>query len=211
MARIKNGINGPITGSIAETVGSSWNGISYIKSKPRKRTKPLSENEQLTRLHFKMVHEWLQPLLDFVRVGFKGYSPTNYGFNAAKSLLRKEALVKNGFDSWIDPSLARLSAGSLGMSQNMAAVLTEAGQLEFTWNPTLEKEMRARDQVMLLIYDPETGNFKFTTAGGFRSAGRDSFDLSLTPSGTYHVYAAFVAEDRSRQSDSLYLGTIEKI
>ena len=63
MAILKNGINGPYTGSVGQTVGSSWNGIPYIKTKRRKRTSPLSEKEQLTRLHFKLVHEWLQPLL----------------------------------------------------------------------------------------------------------------------------------------------------
>lgn len=209
MAKIKEGIRGSISGSIGNVVGSSWNGIPYIKSKPRKRTSPLSEREQLTRLHFKMVHDWLQPLLDFVRVGFKGYSPTNYGFNAAKSVLRKEALVKDGFDSWIDPGLARVSFGDLGMSANMSVELKDTRELEFTWDPASSKDMGPGDQVMMLAYDPIQKEYNFRTAGALRSAGRDLLDLGHLPSGTYHVYAAFVAEDRSRQSNSVYLGPVE--
>ena len=209
MARLKNGINGPYTGSVGQTVGSSWNGIPYIKTKPRKRTSPLSEKEQLTRLHFKLVHEWLQPLLEFVRVGFKGYSPTNYGFNAAKSVLRKNALVKEGFDSWIDPSLAQVSFGSLGISENLAVNLNEDRKLVFSWDTHLGSQMSARDQVMLLAYDPESGEKNYNVSGDFRNRGTDSLNLSGLPSGQYHIYAAFVAQDRGRQSDSVYLGAVE--
>ena len=209
MARLKNGINGPYTGSVGQTVGSSWNGIPYIKTKPRKRTSPLSEKEQLTRLHFKLVHEWLQPLLEFVRVGFKGYSPTNYGFNAAKSVLRKNALVKEGFDSWIDPSLAQVSSGSLGISENLAVNLNEDRKLVFSWDTHLGSQMSARDQVMLLAYDPESGEKNYNVSGDFRNRGTDSLNLSGLPPGQYHIYAAFVAQDRGRQSDSVYLGAVE--
>ena len=209
MARIKQGVNGPYTGSVGSTIGSSWNGVPYIKSKHRKRTKPLSEKEQLTRLHFKLVHAWLKPLLDFVRVGYRGYSPTNYGFNAAKSVLRKTALVDDGFDSWIDPTLAQLSHGSLGNSEGLSMHLNEARQLVFSWDTSLSSEMSARDQVMLLAYDPVSGQRNYTISGEFRKTGGDMLDLSGFPSGSYHIYAAFVAEDRSRQSDSIYLGAVE--
>ena len=39
--------------------------------------------------------------------------------------------------------------------------------------------------------------------------GSDELDLKAIIKGTCHVYAAFVAHDRSRQSESVYMGTVE--
>ena len=62
---------------------------------------------------------------------------------------------------------------------------------------------------MMLAYDPISHEKRFSVDGEFRRKGTDTLDLSAVPAGTYHIYAAFVAVDRSRQSDSLYLGSVE--
>jgi len=60
----------------------------------------------------------------------------------------------------------------------------------------------------LLAYDIEHGKAYYSTPGELRRAGADTLFTDPTPGKTYHVYCAFVAADRSRQSDSVYLGSI---
>lgn len=207
MARYKKGINGPISGKIGNVVGSSWNGIDYLKQKPV-RTAPPTEGELKNRFVFELVHNWVHPLLEFVRIGFKNYSPTNYGYNAAKSLLNSTALHKDGFDSSIDPSKVFVSYGDLPVSADLKTELEE-NELVFTWDSSIGKNMNARDQVMLLAYDPQDQQLNYTLSGQFRYTGRDVLELNFLKPGTYHVYAAFRAEDRESQSMSVYLGTVE--
>ena len=208
MAKLKSGINGPISGKVGNVVGSSWNGIDYIKSSPV-RKEPPTEGELNHRFNFKLVQRFVAPINEFLKVGFKAYSPTNYGANAAKSLIFKNSLHRDGQNSSIDPSLVQMSYGSLGFSEPMEMELTEEKVIQFTWDSHIGSEMRHKDQVMLLAYDPTTGHNKMNTSGQFRSNGSDSLDMKHLPAGTYHIYAAFVAEDRSRQSDSRYLGAVE--
>src|SRR6185369_13168731 len=91
MARLISGINGPFVGKVGSVVGSSWNGIPYMKKKYAKRTKNITVEEKQNRSKFAMAHFWLQPLLEFVREGFKDFSPRSRGFNAAKAHLLKNA------------------------------------------------------------------------------------------------------------------------
>ena len=103
-----------------------------------------------------------------------------------------------------------VSYGDLPLSENISVKLIEDNQLQFTWDTQLPNEAnqydRKYDQVMLLAYDGK-GDFpceKIT--GQFRYMGSDT--LEVEKGYTYHVYLAFLADDRSRQSMSVYLGEV---
>lgn len=217
MARLKKGINGPISGKVGNVVGSSWKGIDYIKSLPVRR-KPPTENELKNRFRFGLSQAWLSPLLVFVRAGFKGYTETYEGFSAAKSYLSKNALEGEGFETTVNPALVKVSYGDLPLSEDIEFEKISDSELLFTWNPGKIKGASPDDQIMLLAYNIEnkdeinSGNAIFSLTGQFRKTGSDR--LIITPDGSslakvYHIYVAFSAFDRSSQSDSVYLGTVE--
>ncbi|MFL5744872.1 MAG: DUF6266 family protein [Niastella sp.] len=208
MARYTNGINGPFKGKVGTVIGSSWKGVPYMKSLPDKRTIPPHEKEQQNRNKFAMAHRWLKPVTDFVRAGFKGYSEKVEGFIAAKSWLLKNAFEGEGEAMAINPSRAKVSYGDLHLPANITAIKSAPDELQITWDvPKMDDD--AYDQIMILAYDIEHGVAEWNITGQFRNAGRDT--LNLFPSSfemIYHIYVAFVAADRSRQSDSVYLGTV---
>src|SRR6516164_6960381 len=115
MARIYHSLLNGVSGRFGNVVSSSRNGVAYLKSAHKKRTKKISIKEKANRRRFKLAQEWLKPVTQFVRVGFKGYSPTVQGFIAAKSYLMKNAMDANGT---VDPTLARVSFGTLSNSGN---------------------------------------------------------------------------------------------
>src|SRR5450755_3151065 len=178
MARIPNGIQGPVQGKVGTVIGSSRNGIPYIKGLYKNRTKSVSKKELANRKKFA----------------------------AAQSWLLKNSFVPDASGLRIDPALVKLSFGNLPLPANLAVNLTETGDLKFTWDPAYKDGTDRSDQIMMLAYDVEKSHAVFNTTGQLRSTGTDILTLDRTYGKNFHVYAAFNAYDRSRQSDSVYLG-----
>jgi hypothetical protein len=207
MGRLINGINGPIWGKVGTVVGSSRNGIPYVKSHKGSRTAKVSELEHANRKKFAVAQAWLKPLLEFVRVGFQGYSQRSQGFIAAKSWLLNNAFEKSESGLVINPALVKVSSGTLSLPENLAVSLTENGDFKFTWDPLLKEDRNASyDQIMMLVYDVEAELATYNTTGSFISSGTDILRVDEDRGKNLHVYAAFNAADRSRQSESIYLG-----
>jgi hypothetical protein len=208
MGQLISGINGHIRGKIGTVIGSSWKSIPYVKGPYKKRTARVGRGEAGNRSKFSMAHFWLKPLLKFVREGFRGYTETVEGFNAAKSHLLLNAFEGIAPGIRINPALAAVSFGDLPMSNDIAVAKTAAGQLEFTWDPSAVEGGHPKDQVMMLAYNVEEAIAYYTTIGQFRRDGADVLHLDPMPGRTYHIYCAFTAADRSRQSNSVYLGAM---
>lgn len=204
MAKYLQGINGVFIGKVGTVVGCVWKGIPYMRSKGNPRSGPPTEKESKNRENFASSHAWLQPLLLFLRAGFAGYSPTVQGYNAAKSYNLKNARIQGE----IVPDLVKVSSGNLPLSQALTVDYQDA-KLHFNWSTADVPQTSAKDQIMVLAYHPETRTAIFDTQGAFRSMGNQILNTYHEFVGkTVHVYAAFVAADRSQQSDSLYLGPI---
>jgi hypothetical protein len=208
MAKLINGINGPFTGTVGAVIGSSWKGIPYMKGKYKKRTTKAGPGEKSNRNKFALAQAWLSPLLVFVREGFKNYSPRVEGFLAAKSWMLLNSFEGKLPDISINPALVKLSHGTLPLPADLRVEKINDYQLKFYWNPDGVSGSNMRDQVMLLAYDIEFGQAVFQLTGQFRESGTDGLVLQPTKNRTYHIYCAFIANNRRRQSESAYLGTI---
>jgi hypothetical protein len=209
MAKIGNSILGPIQGKVGNVIAATWKGIPYVRIKPlppRKKRKP-SAKEALTREKFKVAQYWLKPVLKFVREGFKGYTTTVEGFIAAKSYLMKNAMEVTDDKITIDPSKVLVSYGDLALPEDLRVERTKPDELTFSWDKKIEVRGIAFDQCMLLAYNIEKKNAVMKTSGGqFRYVGSDT--LPVYAGLQYHVYIAFIAEDRNKRSMSVYLGVV---
>jgi hypothetical protein len=209
MGRLINGINGPFVGKVGTAVGVNRKGKCYIRSLPiYNHNRKIEGGEKTNRSKFAMSQAWLQPIIDFVRVGFKGYSPTVEGFLAAKSYLSKHAFEVTDADVRINPALVKISMGELPLPENISVTQTVDHTLQITWDASNRKGFGLDDQVMILAYDIDNKRGYGKIYGQGRSTGADIITLSEKNDRTYHIYVAFVAADRSMQSDSVYLGEI---
>ncbi|WP_158795423.1 DUF6266 family protein [Pedobacter sp. L105] len=202
-------------GKVGALHGSSIDGKPYVKGEYKKRTKPAKKGEKQNRNKFKMAHLWLYPLLDFVKQGFKGfhYKENSQGYNAAKSHLLLNAFEGKTPDLTINPALAKVSYGNLPLASNMTATKLDESHLKFTWDNVLATGMNIYDQAMLLAYDVQNRVAYHLTTGPFRETGEAILKIpgagiknKKLIAATFHCYLAFLAADRSRQSDSVYLG-----
>ena len=203
MARIEEG---HIKGKLGTLVGCTWKGRPYLRRKAL-RTSPPTKGETRNRYVFDLVNEWLKPVHEFVRLGFRNYSDSVWGINAASSLLHKTALHRDGFESFIDPSLAKLSHGTLGLPTDLVVIL-DGDQLLFYWSTELGPDKDPKDRIMMLAYNIEQGTAATETSGPHRFTGYASLPLKPIDPGTYHLYAAFIAPTAEKQSPSRYLGSV---
>lgn len=199
--------NGSFSGKLGNITGCRWKGVHYVRKLPQ-RTAPPSEKQLVNRFIFGLVHSWISPINDYVRLGFKDYGERVYGNNAAKSMIFDKALIRDGYNSKIDPSCVQVSYGSLELP-NVQMELALGEKLIFTWNPAISSDGHPQDQIMPLAYNVHAKAASFYLYGEFRKNGREEINLAGVTPGTYHVYAAFVAYDRSRQSNSVYLGAVQ--
>jgi hypothetical protein len=206
MGRLLNGPNSHFVGKVGTVIGSTINGRPYLKGPYRRRKTEPREAELANRAKFKMAQDWLRPIKKFLRAGFKGYNERCQGFVAAKSHLLLNAFEGMQPNISINPSLVKVSHGNLPSSVNISVEKIDSETLQFTWDTNVTEDSHPDDQVMLLAYVPYTEWVWFTTTGQFRHVGTTT--LKLMSEHSCHIYFAFVAHDRSRQSDSVYLGEI---
>lgn len=176
MARLNSSIYGPVSGKLGPVIGATWKGQPYLRSRPRKRGKKRGVREKQNQNKFSQAHYWLQPLLDYVRIGFHGYSPTVEGFNAAKSFCLKHAFTGEAAQQKIDPSRVQLSYGGLPLPSNIKMKGSGDYSIEFSWDKK-NNGSNNHDQAMLVAYDCETGQTALQLTGQFRLSGADKLEL----------------------------------
>ena len=207
MAKFNDGINGPFHGKVGKVVGATWKGIAYMRAAPKPRPSPPGKMEMANRKKWALSQSWLQPITQFVQIGWKGYSLKSEGFIAAKSYLLKNAFEVVADDVVINPALAKLSSGDLPLPATIDVYKPKNGIVQFTWDKNFDYEKAHEgDQILMLAYNVEEQEAEYKLVGQTRKAGSDK--LELDEPGTYHLYAAFISYDRTRQSDSVYLGSV---
>ncbi|MBB2144462.1 hypothetical protein GM921_03120 [Pedobacter sp. LMG 31464] len=208
MARLVNGILGGFSGKVGTVVGVIAGDDCIIRSLPKKGTN-FTTNELENQKKLGMVQAYLNPIKDLLKVGFANYYTKTGGFRAALAYTRREALVSDHTNFYIDPALFKISGGLLPQAINPAMVWN-GPEILITWDIADVNYEEEADQLMVLIYD--TLNANATTRifnGAFRRDGEIKIKLEPHFSNVeVNVYIGFVAADRKSQSDSQYLGKI---
>lgn len=208
MATIKNGIHGAFSGKVGTVIGYIRKGQAIMRTHG-KRTTPPTAKELLNREKFAVSQKWLSPLTDFLRIGFKNYQPTYEGFLAAKSYNQKNALQCNENNEFsINPALALLSFGNQVLPLTASALTNESQEIIFTWST--EGVHEYNDQAMVVAYDIENEKMIYNAGIARRHTGTATLKLEPRNIGkTFHLYLAFIADDRTSKSNSMYLGSLQ--
>lgn len=213
MGIIRQGVNGGFSGKAGSVVGSSWQGIDYIKGLSKARTKPASQAQLEQQAKFALAVKFLKPIKDMLN---KTYAQVQVGkakgFNMAVRQVLKDS-IQGVYPSFgIDYSQVKLAAGSLGIAVGSAT--TEAGLvLKVTWNPQPNPNNAFADDVItVLMYNPETNIFLNGLEDVTRNAGEIEMQLRPEILGkTLHVYFFFSERYNKRYSDSYYAGSVTVI
>lgn len=210
MGKISQGVLGGFSGKIGNVIGGSWKGIDYMRIKPASVANPRTEGQVDQRTKFTAALQFLQPLKDYVKVGYKAYANKMTEFNSAMSHILGNAVTGISPDFVIDYSSALLSRGSLPGALNPAASSLIAGSVVVTWaDNTLNGTAAATDKSLIALYNAEKVEAIYTMEGAVRSAGTQALTVPDNYSGDdLHAFISFQSADGSSISNSIYIGTV---
>ena len=83
MGTIKQGILGDFSGKVGTVIGGTWKGIGYMRGIPAKVANPQTDAQLAQRDKVKITMAFLQPLTQFVRIGWREFAVKMTAMNAA--------------------------------------------------------------------------------------------------------------------------------
>ncbi len=210
MGKINQGILGGVSGQVGNVIGGTWKGIDYLRIKPSSVANPRTEGQVDQRSKFSTVLRFLQPMTDFLRVGFKLYANRMTQFNAAMSYNLNNAVTGAYPNFMIDYASALVTRGNLTGAANGAATSPSAGSVEVTWTDNSGSgSAQATDKALIALLNTTRGEAVFTTAGPTRSAAAAAIPVPSEYSGEdVEVFLGFVSEDGTKVANSVYLGSV---
>ncbi len=210
MGKISQGILGGFSGKVGNVIGGNWKGIDYMRVKPANVANPKTEGQVDQRTKFFTVLQFLQPLKDFVKIGYKNYAIKMTEFNSAMSYILKNGVTGLYPDYTIDYANALISRGSLAGALNGTAASSAAGAIDFTWDDNSGNgNAQATDKALILAYNKAKGEAIFVTDGTVRSAGTQTLTVPDDFSGEpVECFIAFISADGLSVANSKYIGSV---
>lgn len=210
MGIINQGILGGVSGKIGNVVGGSWKGIDYLRIMPASVANPKTPAQMDQRSKFITVIKFLQPMVEFLRVGFKLYAIKMTQFNSAMSYNLQNAITGTYPDYSIDYSKALISRGSLTRATGFGVEAASATEMSISWiNNSGVGNAASTDKAILLAYNIDSRTVSYKTAGIDRSEGEDMLSVPVELSGgTFEVFLGFISEDGLLVANSVYVGSI---
>ena len=210
MGKINQGILGGVSGQVGNVIGGTWKGIDYLRIKPSSVANPRTEGQVDQRSKFSIVLKFLQPMTDFLKVGFKLYGIKMTQFNAAMSYNLNNAITGSYPNFMVDYASALVSRGNLTGAANGAASSPSAGDVQITWDDNSGSgSAQATDKALIVLLNTTRQEAVFTIAGPARSAGTETISVPSEYTGEdVEVFLGFISEDGSKVANSSYLGSV---
>ena len=210
MAKTTSGILGPFSGKIGAVIGGTWKDITYIRQVSKKTKKPRTPAQIANQEKMKYVNKFLVPFHPFINVGFKNEAVQKTEISVAFSIVFKQAVTGTYPNFGIDYSKVMVSMGNLPVMNQPTIELTAKNLLKLRWLKETDLDAKYSDQVMLVVYCPETHKADGLTGGFKRNALECTFELHKSYVGkTLEIYVGMTSFNRDQISNSIYLGRIE--
>jgi len=213
MAKLKQGIFGPISGKLGNLVGSTWLGIPYLKKRTVKVKNPKrSPAQQANNQKFAYVNTWLTPFHAFFIVGFSSLAIGKTAVAAAFSSVYKTVFTGLMPELEIDYSKMQISSGSLQGLGNASVTYVEDHLINIQWEDNSGPSTHFNDQVMVAFYNEELKLTDGFIGNVNRTEKKYLFALEPVLIGKpLHVYIAVTSYNRKKASDTTYLGLIQPL
>ena len=217
MAQIKTGILGNVSGKVGNVVGGTWKGINYLRTVAASVNNPNTELQANQRLKFGTVVKFLQPVTEFIRVGYKGQAVKMTAFNAAFSYNFHNALTGDFPDFAINYSKAMVARGNLAGALNPACTSSEASKVILSWEMnTNGGQASETDTAIFVVFNAAKQEAVYSLNAGSRINGSLQVVLPASYTGDMvHCYIAFITmnsllggQARNAISNSSYAGSV---
>jgi hypothetical protein len=184
MARLANGVFGPLAGKLGGVVFGSWKGINYGRAYVVPAN-PQTPSQQTQRTKMGDCVAWARPIKDSVLNRY-------YGFNLVKRSAFNQFVSQNIslFDG--SPAYADIVLGVGNIqSADFASLSYSSGShaLTASWSTTVEWDGLATDKIDALAYNSTKNTYSYISGSPLRSTGSGTIPLTGEEAGdTVYVY-----------------------
>ncbi len=208
MAKMYNGLFGPVVGNIGNLVGSSWKGMPYLRTKAtRTESYVPTPKQQAQQQRFKLAVAFAQTLTGLLNVSYAPYAIRMTGKNAAISTFLKHAIGGTAPDFHMVYKQVLISQGELPGAVDATAVADGAGGVRFSWtNNGGHGLARHSDKALIAVHCPELNRSLYNTAAADRIAGTATINATAFAGKTVHTWIGFISEDGQLVATSTYTG-----
>ncbi len=210
MGTINQGILGPFLGKVGSVVGSTWKGIAYMRGLPASVANPQTDAQLTQRQKWAVTIRFLQPLSEFLKVGFKAFAVKMTGINAAMQYNIKNVLTGTYPNIAVDYPNALVARGTLPSALNQVASSTVAGTVKFDWEDNSgEIGASALDKTLLVVYNPTQNQAVTVNQLAERGDGTQNVTVPDSFSGDLcECWMAFITADGQTVSNSAFAGAV---
>ena len=209
MAQIKQGALGKVSGKIGNISFSTWKEKTVVKERPSKSKKPASKKQLEQRAKMATGNQFMRTIKEVLTLCYRDLTVKMTGYNAAVRHLLKNAISGEYPDYSIDYSQVRISRGEIRQVFKPTASSAKADTITVTWTTDSGVgKSRPGDKAILVAYCEAMKVSAYTVEGPPRSAGTADLELPGFNGQTVHTWVAFISEDGSDVSDSLYAGKV---
>jgi hypothetical protein len=210
MATYNKGILGQFNGKVGTVIGSSWKGISYIKSLPKKSGKEPTPAQSAHRLKFSLVSSFLKPIAPLLNLGYGSVKGNLTTYNAALSQHLTRAVLGNYPDFTIDYPQVIFSKGELPGPSGLSMSAAGGASLNFAWINNTSGMALDTDWAVILLFEPTQNTFFYVDQVVTRAEAAYTLTLPAQYVGkTVEIWMAFFAADGKMVSTSTYVGNAE--
>ena len=207
MGKIESGAFSSISGKVGNLVGSTWKNINYLKAKPKRSSKPPTQQQEEQRLRFRVVAKFVNLLTPLLRITNKSRAADRTTNNVSFTEIIGNNLTGVYPNFEIDIPSCIITRGVLvnGGSPNVQP--KPGGILEFNWNDNSGNLLaKPGDQAILIVYCPELPAADFRTEAGTRSAGTATMNASAFTGKLVHTWISFMDKATGEVATSEYTG-----
>jgi hypothetical protein len=209
MAQFKQGALGKISGKIGNVSFSTWKDKAVVKERPTASKKPASKKQLEQRLKMAVANQFMRTIKEVLTLCYRDLTVKMTGYNAAVRKLLKESINGQYPDYSIDYSQVRICRGEITSVFKPTASSAKTDTVTFTWTTANGVgKSRPGDKAILVAYCEAKKVSAYTVEGPPRSAGTAELELPGFNGQTVQTWVAFISEDGSDVSDSVYAGKV---
>ncbi|HMJ47159.1 MAG TPA: DUF6266 family protein [Ferruginibacter sp.] len=209
MGKYQKGINGSFRGLIGTAVGSKWNGIEYMRSRPARSGKPPSQKQRMQHARFSLVQRFVSSMGSLFSFSFDGAGNGKSGANIAFTQIYRNALSGLYPTYGLDYAQALVSKGGLLNAGAPAASAAGNGMIKVTWTDNSGVAYaNATDKSIIVVHCPGLQKSTYSLDGATRSSGLDTINVNAFTGKTVHTWLTFISDDEAEIATSVYTGEV---
>lgn len=209
MGKFEKGVLGHFDGKVGTVVGSTWRGVDYMKSKPRKSKKPPTKKQLEQQAKFALVTRFIRPLNKLLSGSFNDPTKDMTGLNRALAYNIKKAIEGNYPAFALAYNKVLVSEGILHNVYTPVATATGNGILQFNWTANSGANANDDDTCVGVVYCPEMNQAVYTVlTGARRDEKTDELSALIFTGKTVQTWIFFVSANGTEISSSLYTGQL---